>query len=373
VKGAGVRVAVRALPALVAVAAVADLAAVHAADIGHYPWLGDPGRVGWEASYAALLAVAGYVAGVADPPRRRVDAVVASATAAAGAALAISVVQLAVGSAVLPRFVVFGSIAVVLPGDVLAARLGDRVRRAHEQLDRVVAVVTVDEAVALERDLGRSAERPATLVAVLGVEEARPGCRPQPLVDAATACQATVLVLDRAAQGDEAVVAQAAVLHGAGVRVRTLSLFYDEWLGKLPVGELERMSLMFDIQELHGRLYARCKRMVDVAVALVGCLVLAMVAPVVAAGVGPSPSSSSGPCRRSRPPPRRRGRGWPTPGWAVSAGGCAAPIWTSCRRCSMCCAASCPWSVPGPSSPATWKNCGASCPSTTCGTWCTQG
>jgi len=283
VKGAGVRVAVRALPALVAVAAVADLAAVHAADIGHYPWLGDPGRVGWEASYAALLAVAGYVAGVADPPRRRVDAVVASATAAAGAALAISVVQLAVGSAVLPRFVVFGSIAVVLPGDVLAARLGDRVRRAHEQLDRVVAVVTVDEAVALERDLGRSAERPATLVAVLGVEEARPGCRPQPLVDAATACQATVLVLDRAAQGDEAVVAQAAVLHGAGVRVRTLSLFYDEWLGKLPVGELERMSLMFDIQELHGRLYARCKRMVDVAVALVGCLVLAMVAPVVAA------------------------------------------------------------------------------------------
>ncbi|MCX7826573.1 MAG: sulfatase-like hydrolase/transferase, partial [Verrucomicrobiae bacterium] len=36
-----------------------------------------------------------------------------------------------------------------------------------------------------------------------------------------------------------------------GVRVRTLSMFYDEWLGKLPLGELERVSLMFDLADLH--------------------------------------------------------------------------------------------------------------------------
>ncbi len=42
-----------------------------------------------------------------------------------------------------------------------------------------------------------------------------------------------------------------ALLHERGMRVRTLSLFYEEWLGKLPLSELERMSLLFDISEVH--------------------------------------------------------------------------------------------------------------------------
>ena len=46
-------------------------------------------------------------------------------------------------------------------------------------------------------------------------------------------------------------MAARALLHETGIRVRTLSLFYDEWPGKLPVAELERMALMFDIGEVH--------------------------------------------------------------------------------------------------------------------------
>ena len=79
-----------------------------------------------------------------------------------------------------------------------------------------------------------------------------------------------MLVLDRAAQDQPSVVAQAAALHASGIRVRTLSLFYEEWLGKLPVGELERVSLMFDIGEVHRLRYARVKRVVDVALGAVG-------------------------------------------------------------------------------------------------------
>ena len=60
----------------------------------------------------------------------------------------------------------------------------------------------------------------------------QPGRRP--VVDAVRASGATTLVLDRVAQNDDAIVSQAAELHEAGVRIRTLSLFYDEWLGKLP-------------------------------------------------------------------------------------------------------------------------------------------
>ncbi|QXC61701.1 sugar transferase [Aquihabitans sp. G128] len=73
----------------------------------------------------------------------------------------------------------------------------------------------------------------------------------------------SVIVLDREALNDERVVAQAAALHEAGLRVRTLLQFYEEWLGKLPAAELERASLLFDIGELHRSRYGRFKRLLD--------------------------------------------------------------------------------------------------------------
>lgn len=273
----------RAMVPLAAVAVVADLAWVHASFIGHYPLVaGDVTRLAWDAVYAGLLALGASAAGVTEPPRRLVEAVSASVAAVVGAAGMISLVQLASGSTVLPRFVVFGSAAVLAPAYVGAARLGDRLRRQHESLDRVVAVCSPEEAAALEHDLARAAERPARLVGSLAPALARPDGTDRPLVALARQRGATVVVLDRAAQGDEAVVAQAATLHRQGVRVRTLALFYDQWLGKLPIGELEQVSLMFDIQELHVRQYARLKRMADVAVAALGCLVLVVAVPVVA-------------------------------------------------------------------------------------------
>src|SRR5687768_9254835 len=88
------------------------------------------------------------------------------------------------------------------------------------------------------------------------------------LVVLAEETRGTVVVLDREAQADDDVVAQAAALHERGVRIRTLTLFYDEWLGRLPVAELERIALMFDIGELHRARYGRLKRLLDVLVAL---------------------------------------------------------------------------------------------------------
>jgi lipopolysaccharide/colanic/teichoic acid biosynthesis glycosyltransferase len=95
---------------------------------------------------------------------------------------------------------------------------------------------------------------------------------------------ATVLVLDRASQDRPSVVAQAAALHAGGVRIRTLSLFYEEWLGKLPVSELERVSMMFDIGELHRQRYTRVKRIVDVVLGAAGVVGLAAVTPFIVAG-----------------------------------------------------------------------------------------
>ncbi len=104
------------------------------------------------------------------------------------------------------------------------------------------------------------------------------------MLEMTRALGATVIVLGRAAQVEDDIVAQASMLHEEGVRVRTMSLFYEEWLGKLPIGELERVSLLFDIGELHAAGYARVKRLLDLALATVGLLALAAVTPFVLVG-----------------------------------------------------------------------------------------
>jgi lipopolysaccharide/colanic/teichoic acid biosynthesis glycosyltransferase len=91
-------------------------------------------------------------------------------------------------------------------------------------------------------------------------------------------------VLSRQAQNDEDVVVQATALHQGGTRIRTLSMFYEQWLGKIPISELERVSLLFDIGELHAVSYARVKRLLDTALAAGGLLALALVTPFVLVG-----------------------------------------------------------------------------------------
>jgi lipopolysaccharide/colanic/teichoic acid biosynthesis glycosyltransferase len=245
----------------------------------------DSFRFGWSLAYIALLVVAAYGAGLPDLARTRRSAVATAVGSTAAAAVGISLLQLLAGSALLPRFVVLGSPAVLVPVYVLCSALSRDGHAYDRERDRVVVVAGPDEAAHLADDLDAGPERPAVLVTVLDAAAARSDRpRHQPLVDAATDARATALVLDRAAQADESIVAQAASLHEAGVRVRTLSLFYDEWLGKLPVSELERVALMFDIGELHRARYGRLKRIADVALAVGGLVLLLAVLPVALAG-----------------------------------------------------------------------------------------
>ncbi|MEO6317255.1 MAG: sugar transferase, partial [Acidimicrobiales bacterium] len=53
------------------------------------------------------------------------------------------------------------------------------------------------------------------------------------------------------------------------------------WLGKLPISELERASMLFDIGELHRTSYGRTKRLLDIPLALAGGLVLLVSIPFV--------------------------------------------------------------------------------------------
>lgn len=264
------------------VVAVVGLSKAHAASaMPAYDYTGSF-RFAWSLAYIALLCAVAYGLGLPDLARGRRAAVVAGAGAAGGGALGISVFQLLAGTALLPRAVVFGAAVVLVPWFLLCASLARDGRARAEGRDRVVLVADRGEAMVLDDELDEAPERPAIVVARLGVEEAHSSDeRSTPLLSAARAARASVVVLDRRAQADETIVAQAGVLHAAGVRVRTLSLFYEQWLGKLPLGELERVSLMFDIGELHRARYGRVKRLVDVTLAGLGVVVLVAVTPLV--------------------------------------------------------------------------------------------
>ena len=277
------RRAARLLLYLGAAGVVLGLGKYHAANIGHYDFT-NSFRFAWSLFYIVLLCLAAYSVGLPDLTSGR-SAVVSALASSSVAALGISLVQLMVGSSLLPRFVVFGAAIILVPWDVACSILATGGRTRAEERDRVVAVVSLEEADALRTELGQAPERNAAIVDDLRVTAARSDQPKQrPLVESVVRNGASVLVLDREGQNDESIVGQAAALHEAGIRVRTLTLFYDEWLGKLPVWELERVSLMFDIGELHRARYGRLKRMFDFAVAAAGLVGLAISIPFVIIG-----------------------------------------------------------------------------------------
>jgi lipopolysaccharide/colanic/teichoic acid biosynthesis glycosyltransferase len=268
------------------VVVVLGLAKLHAASIGHYVLHStEPRRLVWTIGYIAIVGLASYGAGLPDLPRSNRQAVTSALGAPIAAAVAMSLVQLLAGDALLPRFVVFGSVLLLIPLNLICVAVARGGRAQGERRDRVVLVGPHAEAMALRDELDAHPERPAVLVATLDVAEAcSANPRSKPLTERVLDVGGTVVVLERGALLEPTVVSQAANLHEAGLRVRTLSLFYEEWLGKLPVSELERASLLFDIREVHGMRYLRVKRIADVLLGLAGSLAMLLVTPFVLVG-----------------------------------------------------------------------------------------
>lgn len=265
-------------------AIVFGLSKYHADVIGDYDFT-ESSRFTWAICYVALLSLTAYGLGLPDIPRTARSRLPVAAAAPVLAALAVSVLQLVFGDALLPRFVVFGSALLAVPWFDLVAIMSGAGRAAREQRDRVVVVGEPTLAEELAAELGSHPEKPASVVATLSVEEAsRVDDEHRPLVDAVVRERGSVIVLSGAAQVDERIIDQSALLHETGVRIRTQSLFYEEWLGKLPIADLGRTALFFDIGEVHRDRFSRLKRVVDFGAATVGMVALLVSVPVVLVG-----------------------------------------------------------------------------------------
>jgi lipopolysaccharide/colanic/teichoic acid biosynthesis glycosyltransferase len=160
------------------------------------------------------------------------------------------------------------------------------VRRQQKQRDRVVAVVNPDDAGVLRATVENThpyapyAEENFSLVAALCLgtfDEAQ-------LRRELEASAVTVIVLSQEAQMNEQIVSVVASFHARGVRVRTLTGFYEEWLGKMPLSELGPMALMFDIHDVHTRRYAQFKRILDIFGSLFGLCLVGGVTPFILLG-----------------------------------------------------------------------------------------
>lgn len=246
----------------------------------------DSPHLAWWAAFALLLVVSTYGVGLPELPSGRIEALWRSIAAVVISLLGVSMVQLATASPLIARSSL-AFVAVLAPlWGLFAWNVAKDLERWVEQRDRILVIsARPEEVAALRSELDRHPEVPAFIVGETSVTDARVDRTGRsPVLALAEELRPTVIVLDKSAQADETVVEQVRRLHELGVRVRTMALFYEGWLGKIPVTDLAQVSLLFDVGELHRARYARAKRLLDLVVGILGSVVFALVVPVVAVG-----------------------------------------------------------------------------------------
>ena len=236
------------------VVVVGGLCKAHAV-VHEYSWSGSS-RFAWSLGYvAAARASRRTASGCPSSPGRVVAHSSRRWSRPGVAALAISCVQLFVGDALLPRFVVLGSVVVLVPWFVLCAALSHDVDARAGERDRVVVVASADEMAVLEADLARASReagghRGLALAARGRARRSRGRHATRRHGARATGDRRRAQPRRRRATTTSSCRRHRctnAVSASARCRCSTSS-----GSGKLPIGELERVSLLFDIGELHA-------------------------------------------------------------------------------------------------------------------------
>ena len=255
------------------------LGKLHAATRGMYDLSASP-RLWALVTAAVVSAGVGYVLGLPERPACR-TALQTAVIAALVTPIGIAIFQTIIGRFVLPRFVLIASIPVnslIFLGFVAISK---KFSIARTERERILLWCDSKEAAAIQNDFEIHSEIPCLLVGRVDQNEVlTPGELEQLLHDT----QPSMVVYSVSGQRDTTTLQTLRRMHERGLRVRTISDFYDSHLGKVPIRELESSALLFDVREIHHPSYFRISRILDMAFALIGLITLGMVIPVVAFG-----------------------------------------------------------------------------------------
>jgi exopolysaccharide biosynthesis polyprenyl glycosylphosphotransferase len=251
---------------------------LHAERYGFYEF-GSRYSVLWLVGYGMLFLAASFGLGIPGLMERTGQAIVTSAAAVALPLLVASMFFLLVDPPIRSRLLVVGVPLVIFGTNFFASVAQILLSRRSFDKDRALFVMNDAELASFAPELDRPAERPFRIEGTLD---------PAIISDDSTILAKFVaehainlIVLSRTAEEVDTVVAQAAGLHEDGMRIRDLTDFSDQWLGKFPISELGRTSLWFDIRDLQNGQYNRVKRIMDLALALLILPVFVLFIPLV--------------------------------------------------------------------------------------------
>jgi lipopolysaccharide/colanic/teichoic acid biosynthesis glycosyltransferase len=248
------------------------LGKVHADYVGDYDFTSSS-RFFWVISHAVIAVLVGYAAGL--PDRVSWSSV---AIAAVAPSLLLAVVQTSVGEFFVPRFFLLVSIPVNAAVFSGAAFISRTVRRTSAKRERVVLLCAPEEAQRIQADVDYHTEIPCSIVATFDIAASSDLSG---VLETIRRHGPTTVVYSADTSQDPKVIAALTEIHLWGLRVRDLTGFYDEFVGKVPIRELASTAILFDHREIQHPFYSRVSRVLDVLFSVIALLVLAAILPLV--------------------------------------------------------------------------------------------
>lgn len=248
------------------------LGMIHADFIGDYDFTSSS-RFPWILTHAAIACLVGYSSGL--PDRISMAPIAVSALVPS---LLFAVVQTSAGEFFVPRFFLLLSIPVNVGIFVVASLVNRAVRKSSADRERIVLLCTEEQARQVQEDVDYHTEIPCSIVETFDIA-ASPD--PRGVLDQIRRHGPTTVVYSADSSEDAKVTAALTEIHLWGLRVRDLTGFYDEYIGKVPIRELASTAILFDLREVQHPLYSRVSRILDILFGVIALVLLIAILPLV--------------------------------------------------------------------------------------------
>jgi len=254
------------------------LGKIHASYRGLYD-LSSSNRVLWIFVMSALTAFFAYAFGFPEKPSLR-TIFRTTLVATFSPVIIVAIIQTAVGAFFIPRMLLLLSIPVNTVLLYSIALLSRRVESSRHRVDLACLIATYDVAERLIVDIAFGTEVPVEVTLTLSVREMQSATE---FAECCSTAGVSVIAVQESFAGRPDVAECLQEAHKLGVKIRTVTDFYDDYVGKVAVGVGE-LALPIDDPGAHRVVYSRISRLIDISVGLLGVISLAMLIPVVAFG-----------------------------------------------------------------------------------------